>query len=121
MILFLSFFPQNHSCDPSTISFCNGKLYIAFRDIQPGEEITYDYATSETQFDRIPVCRCGAVRCRGAVKGQDWKISELQVTKTVLFLGLSLLNFLLCFQYKYPPNSWATHIMCEMFNRFIET
>jgi len=94
-------FYMNHSCDPSTISFCNGKLYIAFRDIQPGEEITYDYATSETQFDRIPVCRCGAVRCRGAVKGQDWKISELQ--------------------YKYPPNSWATHIMCEMFNRFIET
>lgn len=79
---------MNHSCDPSTVAF--GRTYIAFRDIHPGEELTYDYATSETQFNRIPECKCGSDRCRGSVTGEDWKISELQ--------------------YRYPPLAWATHL-----------
>jgi hypothetical protein len=94
-------FFMNHSCDPTAVSFCSGKLYIAFRDIQPGEEITYDYANSETQFDRIPDCKCGSSRCRKSVTAQDWKIPELQ--------------------YRYPPNSWAVHIVNEMFGRFSDT
>ncbi len=63
-------FFMNHSCDPTCISFCNGLFYIAFRDIYPGEEITYDYANSETAFDRIPDCKCNSSRCRKSITGQ---------------------------------------------------
>ena len=87
---------MNHSCDPTAVAF--GKLYIAFRDIEPGEEITYDYATTETQFDRIPECKCGTARCRGSITAEDWKLPELQ--------------------YRYPPLAWATHVVMQMFGRF---
>lgn len=78
-----------------------GSLYIAFRDIEVGEEITYDYATTETQFDRIPKCACGSARCRGAITSQDWRLTELQQ--------------------RYPPHAWATHIIELMFGRFLAT
>lgn len=90
---------MNHSCDPTAVAF--GAVYIAFRDIEPGEEITYDYATTETHFDRVPNCLCGTARCRKTITGQDWQLPELQ--------------------HRYPPHAWATHIMQLMFGRTFNT
>jgi hypothetical protein len=89
---------MNHSCEPTTVAF--GKMYVAFKDIEEGEEITYDYATSETHFDRVAMCHCGSKRCRGKVTGEDWKLGELQQ--------------------RYPPSSWAVHVVMEMFGRYDE-
>ena len=66
----------NHSCDPSC--GVRGQIVLeAMRDIAPGEEITYDYAMTDTKtapFD----CRCGSPRCRQRISAQDWTLADLQ-------------------------------------------
>ncbi len=67
----------NHSCDP------NGGLrgannLVAMRDIAVGEEVTFDYAMSDSApYDQFE-CGCGTVSCRGKVTGNDWQIPELR-------------------------------------------
>ena len=63
---------MNHSCDPTTW-YADTWTLVARRPIGPGEEITYDYATSETSPEfLIDPCRCGTARCRGAVGPTDY-------------------------------------------------
>jgi len=57
----------NHSCTPNCYSwiFKGHILYMAARDIQPGEELTVDY-----RFDPdVPkvTCGCGSNGCRGTI------------------------------------------------------
>lgn len=56
----------NHSCRPTCMA-PGFDLEIAIRDIEPGEQLTGDYATYnfETEFD----CFCGAPECRGRIGG----------------------------------------------------
>lgn len=70
---------MNHSCDPNTV--CLGDLdMIAVRDIQPGEEVTYDYATSELDENLWPAweCNCGAPNCRKIITVRDCLDPEFQ-------------------------------------------
>ncbi|KAI9366040.1 hypothetical protein DFJ73DRAFT_619421 [Zopfochytrium polystomum] len=59
----------NHCCDPNcnakiiTIDGCKKIVIYANRDIEEGEEITYDYKFP-IEEDKIP-CFCGAEACRG--------------------------------------------------------
>ena len=57
----------NHSCKPNCeTDQIGGKMWIiALRDIQPGEELTYDYNLFDGEEDAP--CRCGAKRCRGSL------------------------------------------------------
>jgi uncharacterized protein len=57
----------NHSCDPNCeTDQIRGKIWIiALRDIQPGEELTYDYNLFDGDDDAP--CLCGAKRCRGSL------------------------------------------------------
>ncbi|HJT80154.1 MAG TPA: SET domain-containing protein-lysine N-methyltransferase [Chthoniobacterales bacterium] len=68
----------NHSCDPNCEAVEEeGRVFIyALRDIQPGEELFYDYAlqidephTPENvkQFQ----CFCGSTRCRGTLLSDE--------------------------------------------------
>ncbi|WP_346910175.1 SET domain-containing protein-lysine N-methyltransferase [uncultured Roseibium sp.] len=66
----------NHSCDPN-VQIVGQIAFRAMRDIDPGEELTFDYATGDDD-DWEMDCACGAPRCRGQVTGRDWKIPELQ-------------------------------------------
>lgn len=69
---------MNHSCDPNTWFEADGSM-TALCDIEPGDEITYDYATSESRADFQLNCRCGTAKCRGTVRGDDLaKIPALQ-------------------------------------------
>jgi SET domain-containing protein len=57
----------NHSCEPNirAWNFKGHILYMAARDIQPGEELTVDY---HFDADVSPVpCSCGAPACRGTI------------------------------------------------------
>lgn len=68
----------NHSCDGNTW-YEGDDLIVARRTIMKGEEITYDYALTDSHpYLRIPKCLCGISKCRSAVTGEDWKILELQ-------------------------------------------
>jgi hypothetical protein len=68
----------NHSCDPNGV-MSGSTIVVAMRDIEVGEALTYDYATSDgSDYDEFE-CVCGSVFCRGKVTGQDWMLPELQI------------------------------------------
>jgi len=62
---------MNHSCDPTTW-FLGDYLMEARRDIRAGEEITFDYGTTESHFESFPKCLCGSPSCRGKVSPNDY-------------------------------------------------
>lgn len=66
----------NHSCEPN--AGLRGQLsLVAMRAIEPGEEVSYDYAMSDgSAYDEFP-CACGSPLCRTRVTGDDWQRSEL--------------------------------------------
>lgn len=57
----------NHSCEPNAfMKILYGHiLFIALRDIEPGEEITIDYESTLHSNDKK--CICGAPTCRGKI------------------------------------------------------
>ncbi len=68
----------NHSCAPNC-GVAAGVLIVAMRRIEPGEELTFDYAMSDgCDYDEFD-CTCGAPHCRGRISGNDWMIPELQL------------------------------------------
>ncbi len=58
-----------HSCDPSLHCDMTRRLFIAKRDIQPGDIITMDYDQTEPHLFRPFHCSCGAENCRGFIAG----------------------------------------------------
>jgi hypothetical protein len=57
----------NHSCSPNTR--LEGRSLMAVRDIHAGDEVTFDYDTTEWDMASPFLCTCGAVTCRGMVRG----------------------------------------------------
>jgi len=57
----------NHSCDPSAAVDLEAGILFAVRDIQIGEEITFDYNESESDLQANFSCKCGAENCVGKV------------------------------------------------------
>lgn len=69
----------NHSCQPNAVVRAmihpDGNLgtaaLISITEVAKGEELTFDYATTETDLTaelKQAKCLCGASRCRGMVK-----------------------------------------------------
>jgi uncharacterized protein len=67
---------SNHSCDPN-IGVKGQIVFVAMRDIAPGEELTHDWATTDDDTYEME-CACKARNCRGIITGQDWRKKELQ-------------------------------------------
>jgi SET domain-containing protein len=63
----------NHSCDPNCeADEIKGRVWIiAARDIQAGEELTYDYNLYDGDLDDLSECLCGAPNCRGSMYSED--------------------------------------------------
>ena len=68
----------NHSCAPNCeIEEEGHRVFIdARRDIEPGEELTYDYNLQigerhTIKAKREHACFCGARRCRGTMLGEE--------------------------------------------------
>ena len=64
----------NHSCDPNCeTNEENGRMFIdVIRDIQSGEELTYDYNLIVEErytpaLKRLYACGCGTRKCRGTI------------------------------------------------------
>jgi len=62
----------NHSCNPNCeTEEIDGRVWItAIRNIEPGEEITYDYCLYDGGDDEA-ICNCGATRCRGTMYSHE--------------------------------------------------
>ena len=64
----------NHSCDPNCDAVIDDlRIWIeTIRDVEPGEELSYDYAYvlderhTPAAKRRFP-CHCGSVKCRGTI------------------------------------------------------
>lgn len=57
----------NHSCAPCAV--LRGRTLVALRTIVAGEQITFDYATTEYEMAEPFACGCGAAACRGVIRG----------------------------------------------------
>lgn len=70
----------NHSCEPNCeVEVVRGHIWIsALRDLQPGEELTYDYSFDYDAWRDHP-CRCGAPECPGYIvtKSQRWRVRRI--------------------------------------------
>jgi SET domain-containing protein len=62
----------NHSCAPNCVSdILEGQIWIvALRDIQAGEELSYDYGYELEGYEQRP-CHCGATHCCGYILAQE--------------------------------------------------
>jgi uncharacterized protein len=67
---------SNHSCDPN-IGVQGQIVFVAMRDIDKGEELTHDWATTDDDNYEME-CNCGADNCRKVISGQDWRRRDLQ-------------------------------------------
>jgi len=72
----------NHSCEPNA-GFKGQIFLVAMRDINKGEEITFDYSmvVSETKGCDVVfemACQCGLPNCRKKITEYDWLIPDLQ-------------------------------------------
>ncbi len=63
----------NHSCEPNSEAIQDGKrIHLqALRDIEPEEEITFDYGFDIECYEDHP-CRCGSEKCVGYIVGRDF-------------------------------------------------
>ena len=67
----------NHSCEPNC-GLAGSQLLVAMRDIQPGEELSFDYAMCDaSDYDEFR-CLCDSPTCREVVSGSDWRNPALQ-------------------------------------------
>ena len=58
---------MNHSCAPNAA--IRGREVVAIREIEPWEQIAFDYNTTEFAMAEPFDCRCGSRRCVGRVGG----------------------------------------------------
>jgi hypothetical protein len=58
---------MNHSCEPNTM--IRGRDVITLTSIEPWQEITFHYATTEYSMAEPFECRCGSSRCGGLIRG----------------------------------------------------
>jgi hypothetical protein len=63
----------NHSCNPNCgikVNEAGAHDYVAMRDIEPGDEVTFDYAMQNYTIGHFPSrCLCGSSECRGMIGG----------------------------------------------------
>lgn len=68
----------NHSCSPNA-GFKGQIMLVAMRDINPEEEVAFDYAmviSGDLPYEME--CLCASDNCRKKITHTDWKIPEIQ-------------------------------------------
>jgi hypothetical protein len=84
--------PQTATLPPRSLPavVITDELWVAARDIEAEEEVTYDYAVSETTAStHMPFdCRCGAAACRGRITGEDCLKSDVRAKYAGHFTSL---------------------------------
>jgi len=67
----------NHCCQPNA-GMVGQITLAALRRIEPGEEVTFDYATTDSSDFLGFECSCARAPCRGRVAGDDWRRADVQ-------------------------------------------
>jgi hypothetical protein len=58
---------MNHCCEPNAM--IRGRELVALRPIEPWEDITFHYNSTEYELAEPFDCRCGSDRCEGKIQG----------------------------------------------------
>lgn len=61
----------NHHCEPN--AGLRERLLVALRDITEGEDVTFDYNSTEWELAEPFACTCGSPRCVGVVRGARFR------------------------------------------------
>jgi histone-lysine N-methyltransferase ASH1L len=70
----------NHSCQPNceiqkwTVNGLYRMALFSLKDIEPAEELTYDYNFSLFNPHEGQSCQCGSVKCRGVIGGRTQRV-----------------------------------------------
>ncbi len=59
----------NHSCDPNLAIDVRRRVIVARRPIAAGDELCFDYHTTEWDMNEPFICRCAGAQCVGLVRG----------------------------------------------------
>ena len=78
----------NHSCNPNSgIKVTNKKVVlITIKNIQKGQEITFDYSTTMDEDDWEMDCNCGSQYCRKMIR--DFKYLSKEIQEKYIRLGI---------------------------------
>lgn len=76
----------NHSCEPNGYMNTAELTFRALRDIEPGEEITFNYLTTESDMAVPFNCCCGSAICFGLIQGRNF-LSPAQSKRLTLAVG----------------------------------
>ncbi len=96
---------MNHSCQPNTGVVDNsqdGYDFVALQEIQPGDELTWDYETTEYVSIAVPRCLCATEDCRTRIHGYWFRCQDESWRPTHLARYLSD-------QHAAPPPTPARH------------
>jgi hypothetical protein len=67
----------NHSCDPNCFFDTSRMEFIAIKDINENEELTFFYPSAEWDMDRPFQCHCGSKHCLGTIQGAKYLSSDV--------------------------------------------
>jgi SET domain-containing protein len=74
----------NHSCGESNVGIRDNEYgaynFYALSSIEAGQEVLWDYETSEFELSTHFVCSCGSPKCRGILKGYHHHGDKLKAT-----------------------------------------
>lgn len=77
----------NHSCAPNcemqkwSVNGLSRMALFAMRDIQPSEELTYDYNFSLFNPAEGQPCKCESEQCRGVIGGKSQRVRPIESNK----------------------------------------
>ena len=67
----------NHSCDPTAFFDTTRMELICLVALQPGDEITFFYPSTEWEMAQPFSCNCGSSQCLGEIKGASQLSSDI--------------------------------------------
>jgi hypothetical protein len=59
----------NHSCDPNVFFDTTAMQVVCLKPIQPGEEFTFFYPSTEWDMAQPFICQCGSANCLQLIRG----------------------------------------------------
>jgi hypothetical protein len=76
----------NHCCEPNGYMNTTERTFRALRDIAAGEEITFNYLTTESEMAVPFNCICGSTDCFGLIQGRNF-LTPAQAKRLALAFG----------------------------------
>ena len=66
----------NHSCEPNVYVNAAEYCVCAIKNIRQGEELTFNYLTTEYELATPFLCRCQSAKCFGAIRGSKFLTAD---------------------------------------------